>query len=158
MKRAISALCLLLCATASLAKEKPKTTIQVVDTQNSTRQYAYYVPGASGESTTDCSGNATAINLGGAVTTANGRTNCTTTSTPGTPASKVEGYVSDVYVHAIMPDGRHITLWCDGGSGQCVALSAGYYESVIKGNSVWVYSLDLGGKKHKPKYRYVGGW
>jgi|SRR5271157_43057 len=158
MKCATSALCLLLCATASLGKDKPKIRIEVVETQSSTRQYTYYVPGTNGHSTTNCNGNATAIDLGGGVATANGTTNCTTTSTPGRPASTGVGYIPQAHVHAIMPDGTHITLWCQSGFRHCRTLNAGYYTAAIDGNSVWVYGQDLGGKEHKIKYHYVGGW
>lgn len=158
MKRSTAVLCLLLCATASQAKEKPKVRIEVVDTQSSTRQFTYYVPGTNGRSTTNCDDNATAIDLGGGVATANGTTNCTTTSTPGSPASTGVRNIPQAHVHAIMPDGTHVTLWCQSGFRHCSTLNAGYYAAEVDGNSVWVYGRDLGGKEHKVKYHYVGGW
>jgi hypothetical protein len=158
MRRATSSLVFLVLATAALAKDRPRVTIQVLDTDTSTRQYTYYVPGSNGRSTTNCNGNATAVNLGGGVTTANGTENCTTTTTPGTPASTGVGYIPQAHVHAIMPDGTHITLWCQRGFRRCSTLNAGYYSAEIDGNSVWMFGHDLGGKEHKIKYHYVGGW
>jgi hypothetical protein len=159
MKGAISAFCLLLCGTAmSFAKEKPKITIQVVDAQSSTRQYTYYVPGTNGHSETNCDSDATAIDLGGGMATANGTTNCTTTTTPGRSASTGVRYIPQMHVHAITPDGTHITLWCQSGFRRCDNPRPGNYTAEIDGNSVWLYGHDLSGKVHKTKYHYVGGW
>jgi hypothetical protein len=46
-------------------------------------------------------------------TTAN--TDCQTTSTPGQPAYTSHTYIQQEYVHALMPDGQHVTLWCQSG-------------------------------------------
>jgi hypothetical protein len=150
-------LCCLLAASFAVAKDKPRVTVEVVDTQSSVRQYTYYVPGTNGRSTTNCDSNATAYDSG-YTTTANGTTNCTTTTTPGTPATTGVGYIPQEHVHATLPDGRHITLWCQRGFRQCDTLEAGNYEAEIKGDTVWMYGHDLGGKEHKIKYHYVGGW
>jgi hypothetical protein len=156
--RATSSLVLLLVAIAALAKDKPRITIQVVGTDTSTRQFTYYVPGTNAHSNTNCDSNATAIDIGGGMTTANGTTNCTTTTTPGSPASTGVRNIPQAHVHAIMPDGTHITLWCQSGFRRCNTLSAGYYSAQIDGNSVWMFGHDLGGQEHKIKYHYVGGW
>lgn len=158
MKRATSALFLLLLSTIALAKDKPRITIQVVDTQTSTRERTYYVPGTNAQSRTNCDSNATAIDLGGGMASANGTTNCTTTTTPGRPASTGVRYIPQAHVHAVMPDGTHVTLWCQQGFRRCETLNTGSYVAEIDGNSVWMYGHDLSGKEHKVKYRYVGGW
>jgi hypothetical protein len=158
MKARLSLVFLIVATTTLPAKDKPQITIQVVDTDASTRQFTYYVPGTSAQSTTNCNGNATAIDLGGGIATANGTTNCTTTTTPGRPPSTGVRYIPEAHVHAIMPDGTHITLWCQSGFRRCNTLNAGYYTAQIDGNSVWMFGHDLGGKEHRIKYHYVGGW
>lgn len=158
MKRATLIACFLVFALCALAKDKPRITIQVIGTDTSTRQFTYYVPGTNGHSETNCDGNATAIDAGGGVTTANGTTNCTTTTTPGTPATTGVRSIPQAHVHAIMPDGAHITLWCQSGFRHCDTLSAGYYSAEVGGNTVWMFGRDLSGKEHKIKYHYVGGW
>ncbi len=57
-----------------------------------------------------------------------------------------------------MSDGRRITVWCQSGFRRCTTLSPGNYTAEIDGNSLWIYGYELGGKQHKLKYRYVGGW
>lgn len=158
MKRAASALCVLLLSTVTLAKDHPRITIRVVDTQTSTREHTYYIPGTNAQSSTNCDSNATAIDLGGGMASANGTSNCTTTTTPGRPASTGVRYIPQANVHAIMPDGAHITLWCQSGFRRCETLSAGAYAAELDGNSVWIFARDLDGKERKVKYRYVGGW
>jgi hypothetical protein len=158
MRAAALSLVFLIAATAALAKDKPQITIQVIGTDTSTRQFTYYVPGTNGHADTNCNSNATAIDVGGGMTTANGTTNCTTTTTPGTPASTGVRNIPQAHVHAIMPDGTHITLWCQSGFRRCNTLNAGNYSAEIDGNSVWMFGHDLDGKEHKIKYHYVGGW
>jgi hypothetical protein len=100
---------------SATAKDKPRVTIQVIDTQASSREYTYYIPGTNSHSNTNCSGNATTIDLGGGIATANITTDCTTTTTPGSPATTGVGYIPQANVHAIMPNGTHVTLWCQRG-------------------------------------------
>ena len=157
MKRATLVVVFLSFTIAALAKEKERINIQVVGTDTSARQYTYYVPGTAARSQTNCDGNATAVDLGN-VTTANGTTQCTTTTTPGTPATTGVRSIPQAHVHAIMPDGTHITLWCQSGFRHCSSLNPGYYSAEVDGNSVWMFGRDLGGKEHKIKYHYVGGW
>jgi len=158
MKRATSAFCFLLLATAAVGKDKPKITIQVVDTQASERQYSYVVPGTAAQSTTNCNSNATAMAIGDNMTTANGTTNCRTTTTPGRPARTVVNSIPQEHVHAIMPEGTHVTLWCQRGFRQCRYLNPGTYAAQLSGDTLWVYGHDLGGKEHKIKYHAAGGW
>ena len=140
------------------AKATSRIEIEVVDTSTSERQFTYSVPGTAGQSSTTCDSSATAINLGGGLATANGNTNCNTTTTPGAPARTVVRSIPQAHVHAIMPDGTQITLWCQQSFRRCSTLSAGTYPAEVDGNSVWVYGHELGGKEHKVKYHYVGGW
>lgn len=148
----------LLSLNAALAKDKPRIAVEVVETQTTERQVTYTVPGSASHSITNCNGNATAINLGGSMATASGNSNCTTTTTPGRPPRNVVSSIEQTHVRVIMPDGRHATLWCQGGFRSCHTLEAGHYDAQVDGNTVWMYTYDLGGKEHKTKYRYEGGW
>jgi hypothetical protein len=77
------------------------------------------------------------------------------------PGAFPVGGVADIAqenVHVII-DGVHVNLSCQaGGWHKCAGLQPGYYNAEIKGDSVWVYCGDLGGKEHKIKYRNAGGW
>jgi hypothetical protein len=157
MKFAASFLLLICLSVATFAKDKPKITIEVVDSQSSQRQWTQYVPGTNGHSETTCDTNGTALDTGN-VTTVNGTTNCTTTTTPGSPASTVQHSIAQEHVHAIMADGTHITLWCQNGFRRCASLSAGAYSAEVSGNSLFIYAHQLDGKEMKIKYHYVGGW
>ncbi len=149
--------CAVLLTTVARAKDKPRIQIQVVGTQTGERQAAFTIPGTATQSTTNCNGTATATGIGG-LATANGTTNCTTTTNPGVPPRTVVRSIPQAYVHAIMPDGRRITVWCQAGLRRCTTLSPGSYTAEIDGNSLWIYAYELGDKQHKLKYRYVGGW
>jgi hypothetical protein len=141
------------------AKDKPRVTIQVVDTQTSEREFTQYIPGTPSRATTNCDTNATVIGTGGGTATATGSANCTTTTTPGRAPSTVQNSIEQIHVLAIMPDGRHITLWCQPGLRRCSKLTPGSYSAELGGNSVWMQVYELDGRtKHKVKYRYEGGW
>jgi len=157
MKSIMISVYAVLLTTAAQGKDRFKIQIQVVNTQTSQRQAAYTVPGTASQSTTDCSGSATATGIGG-MATATGSSNCATTTTPGLPARTVVGSIPQAYVHAIMSDGRRVTLWCQTGLRRCENLGPGNYAAEIDGNSLWIYSFELGGKRYKIKYRYAGGW
>lgn len=148
MRLLSSALLALLLTTATLAKEKPRITVQVVGTQTSERQYTYQTPGTAGTSTTNCDVNDAAVNTS---------IDCKTTSNPGTSPSNHTRTITQEHVRAIMPDGTHVTLWCQAGFRSCASLRAGYYPAEVKGNTVWMYGHDLSGKEHKIKYKAVGG-
>jgi hypothetical protein len=69
--------------------------------------------------------------------------------------------VPQVHVKAIMPDGRHVILWCQGVFTwtRCKPLGAGSYSAEVSSNSVLVYTYDLSGKEQHPaKYSYAGDW
>jgi hypothetical protein len=167
MKRVILFISL---ATLAFGKDKPTITIQIVDSQSSTRQFSYTVPGSAGTSNTTCNTNGTANTSGNATsygnntsyngsTDLNANTNCTTTTTPGTPPQTYVRNIAQEHVRGIMPDGTHITLWCQAGFRKCVSLSPGNYTAEIDGGSALkIYSYDLAQKVHKIKYRAVGSW
>jgi hypothetical protein len=156
MKRTVITLCLFL-VVSLVAKDWPKIKLQVVASNASERQYTRYVPGTAAHSTTTCDGNATATSVGD-TTTANGSENCATTTTPGRPATTADRSVPQIHVRAIMPDGKHVTLWCQSALRHCEELSADTYDAELDGNSVWVSTYDLQYKMRKAKYGYVGGW
>jgi hypothetical protein len=148
--------CLLLAASA-YATDSKGVTVQVVNTQTSERQYSYYVPGRAGSSQTNCDTNA-AANTYGNSTNVNGTTNCSTTSTPATAPQRIDRSIAQAHVYAIMPNGMHVTLWCQAGFRRCSTLEPGPYTAEIKGNSLWMYTFQLDGKQQKIKYHFVGGW
>ena len=61
-------------------------------------------------------------------------------------------------VHAILPDGTHVTLWCKTSVRHCVSLSPGEYAAEVKGNEAWVHVPKMDGSDDKIKYRSTGGW
>jgi len=140
-------------------KDKPTIEIQVVDTLTSQREYTQYIPGTAGNSTTNCNGNATVYGTGGGNATINGTENCRTRTNPGTAPSTVQRSIEQAHVQALMPDGRHITLWCQQGFRRCAKLTPGSYSAELEGNSVWMKVFDLDGTTtHKIKYHFEGGW
>ncbi|MFZ0868345.1 MAG: hypothetical protein WA182_13850 [Candidatus Sulfotelmatobacter sp.] len=156
-------------AALAFGKDKPTVTIQIVDSQASTREFTYTTPGTEGTSNTTCNTNGTADTSGNATsngdntsyngsTNLNANTNCTTTSTPATPAQAHVISIAQENVHAIMPDGSHVALWCQAGWRRCANLRPGKYTAEIDGGSVRINAFDLSQKVHKIKYKDVGGW
>jgi hypothetical protein len=156
-------------AALAFGKEKPTITIQIVDSQASTRQFSYTTPGSAGTSNTTCNTSGTADTSGNATsyrnntsyngsTNVNANTNCTTASTPATPPQTHVGYIAQENVHAIMPDGSHVSLWCQAGWRRCANLRPGKYTAEIDGGALRIYAFDLSQKVHKIKYKDVGGW
>ena len=148
---------------AAFAKDKPKITIEVVNSETSQRQYTYTTPGRNGASQTNCNTNGTTH---GTVTdygvgptqinaNTNANTNCTTTTTPSTPPQTNVRSITQEHVSAILPDGRQVTLWCQEGFRHCDNLLPGKYEAEIDGNALFVFVHDLSGKEHKIKYKAV---
>jgi hypothetical protein len=120
------------------AGAKDKIIIEVVDSQPVSNQYTYSTP-----QVTAPVGNMTVTR----------------------PSEQRTGYTSEMYVHAIAPGGRHITLYCQATVSQwtgkhtaCRGAEPGRYEAEISGDSVVLFGRDLGGKEHKMKYRYAGSW
>lgn len=123
------------------AKDHAKVTVEVVDSEASERKVARFIPGTNTQSSTTCFGYT-----------------CSTTTTPGQAPRVVHGAIPQVHVRAVMPDGRHVTLWCQSGLRKCENLAAASYEAEVDGDNLWIISADLAGKPRKLKYRYVGGW
>ena len=144
------------------ANTQGRIRIQVVTSESAQRDLTYADPGSPERSTTHCNSDssASAIGLGGVATAQeSGTTNCTTITRPATPPSTVViGSLRQAHVHAIMPDGTHVTLWCEKGFRDCRTLSAGFYFAEVKGNTVWMHGADLSGKEHRIKYRLAGSW
>ena len=162
MRRLSTTLVVLCLASAAFAKDKPRVTVRVVDTETSERQSSYIVPGTDAKSTTTCDKSASQT----VYTKDNGRTTkeavdsdststCTTVARPATPATTQVRSIRQENVEAIMEDGTHVTLWCQAGFRQCVSLKAGSYSAEVDGNTVWMYLRDLSGKEHKIKYKAV---
>jgi hypothetical protein len=162
MRRISTTLVVLCLASAAFAKDKPRVTVQVVETETSERQSSYVVPGTESKSTTTCNKSASET----VYAKDNGRTvkeavdtdstsTCTTTARPATPPTTQVRSIRQENVEAIMADGTHVTLWCQAGFRQCISLKAGYYSAEVDGNTVWMYIRDLSGKEHKVKYKAV---
>ncbi|MHB1938587.1 MAG: tetratricopeptide repeat protein [Acidobacteriaceae bacterium] len=148
---------------AAFAKEKPRITIQVVNSEATQRQYTYTTPGRKGTAQTNCTTNGTTngtINDYGVGpiqtnSTGNANTNCTTTTTAATPPQTYVRSIAQEHVSAILPDGRQVTLWCQQGYRRCDDLQPGSYEAEVDGNSLFVFVHELSGKERKIKYRAV---
>lgn len=162
MRRITGALMLVLLAGAAVAKEKPRVTVQVLETETSEREYTRTVAGTPGVSKTSCNssenqtvyGKSTGKTVKGAVNT-NSSTNCTTVSQPATPPSTQMRSVTQQNVRAVMADGTQVTLWCQAGLRKCVALQPGNYSAEVDGNTVWIFVRELSGKENKIKYKAV---
>lgn len=152
---------ILLCSVGVFAGEKPRINIQVVGTEDGQRQYTYTVAGTPAQTTTSCNtdANKTEYNTRNVSDTSiSGNTTCTTTSQPATPPTTQVRSVKQEDVHAVMPKGEHVTLWCQAGLRRCDSLPAGSYSAEVKGNTVWIYVADLDGTEHKVKYKAAGTW
>jgi len=58
-----------------------------------------------------------------------------------------------------MPDGNHVTLWCqEGWRRHCASLQPGNYDAEVKGDAAGIHTHDLSGKVRKVKDHAVGGW
>jgi hypothetical protein len=148
---------------ASFAKDKPRITIEVVNSETSQRQYTYTTPGRKGTSETNCTTNGTTngtINDYGVGpiqtnSTGNADTNCATTKTAATPPQTHVSSITQEHVNAILPDGRQVTLWCQEGFRHCDNLLPGKYEAETDDNALFVFVHDLSGKERKIKYKAV---
>ena len=161
MRRSALISMVLLCSLAAVAGEKTRINIQVVGTQDGRRQYTYTVAGTPAQTTTHCDTNAnkTEYNSRNVTdTSVTGDTTCTTTSKPATPPTTEVRTIAQEDVHAVMPNGAHVTLWCQAGWRRCDSLPEGSYSAEVKGNTVWIYVADLDGSEHKVKYKAAGTW
>lgn len=156
LKRISSALVVLFFASGALPKENPRITIQVVGTQTSEQRYTNTTPGSLITSQTACSPNRNGSVTGPMVDPASTQL-CTTTSQTGAPPVTLVNSMKEEHVRAIMPDGTHVTLWCQAGLRRCDSLRPGNYSAEVKGNTVWMYPHDQAGKEHKIKYKALRG-
>ena len=149
---------------AVFAEDKPTFRIEVLGTDAWRRDFAIRHAGTNGTANTNCdtngSVNSTTIgeNTNGSV---NATTNCTTTTKPGSPAYVTHSSIQQESVHAIFPNGQHVTLWCQAGFRKCANLAAGKYEVEPDGDKavrIYVYSLVSQKLMGKMKYRVIGGW
>jgi hypothetical protein len=126
-------------------------TITVAGTDSSDKVQTHVTPGRT---STDCQ--ATAISTADRKTTSSNQTKkCTTTTSPAETRTVV---IPQQNVRAIMPDGSHVTLWCQAALRHCVALAAGDYQAEVKGNVAWVHVPKLDGTDDRLKYKAQGGW
>jgi hypothetical protein len=154
MKRSV--LLIFLFASALLAKDKGAIiNVQVLSTEAWTRTVTIHHPGTAGSSKTDCSTNGTASDPAGTGTaTINASTDCTTTTTPGTAPHTTAREFQQETVHAVLPDGRQVALWCQKGFRDCRNLSEGTYKAQIEGSSIlWIFVPQLDKTEKKIKYR-----
>jgi hypothetical protein len=139
-----------------LAKDKGAIiSIQVLSTEAWIRTVTVHHPGTAGTAKTDCSTNGTASDPGGTGTaTINASTDCTTTTTPGTSPHTTTREIQQESVHAVLPGGRQVTLWCQKGWRDCRNLSEGNYKAQIEGSStLWIFVPQLDNTEKKIKYR-----
>lgn len=163
MKRTFVVAMLFALALAALAKDKETIQIEVVGTDAWQRDVAIHHAATAGTSDTNCNtnGSVDATTYGNTTTgSVNASTNCTTTSTPGTPAYTTHRAIQQESAHAIL-NGQHVTLWCQAGFRKCANLAAGLYTAEADGDKavrIYVYSIISHKLMGKMKYRLVGGW
>ena len=141
---------LMVASVIAVCKDKPVITIQVVSTDAPVRDVAIHHAATAATSTTNCNTNGntngTATTYGNTTTVdanTTAYTQCNTNIDPGRPAYTSHMYVQQEYVHAIMPDGQHVTLWCQAGFRKCASLAAGTYQAEADGDKavrIYVYS------------------
>ncbi len=145
------------------AKDQPTFQIEVLGTDAWQRDIAIQHAGTAGTSNTNCdtNGNVNTSTYGNMTNgNVNATTNCTTTSTPGTPAYTTHAAIQQESVHAIL-NGQHVMLWCQAGFRKCANLTPGTYTAEPDGDKavrIYVYSLISHKLMGKIKYRLVGGW
>jgi len=147
-------------------KEKPTIMIQVVDTNTWQRDVAIHHAGTASRTNCDTTGNTngTIYDPGGSTSTINATTNASTncTTTPGSPAYTSHREIRQETIHAIMPDGTHVVLWCQAQWRKCASLAPGTYQAEPDGNTalrLYVYSLvDKTKLVGKIKYHVADTW
>jgi hypothetical protein len=168
MRKLLIVILLIIATTAWAKKEKSLLTIEVVKADASVRDISVYHNATSGKATTNCDTNG---NVNGTATTygdttsisgtTSANTTCQTKVDPGQPAYTSHTYIEQEHVHAIMPGGQHVTLWCQVGFRKCAELAPGTYQAEADGDKairLYVYSLVSHKLMGKMKYRVVGSW
>lgn len=148
------------------AGDKSTVTIQVVDSNTWEKDVAVRHAGTASRTNCDTTGNTsgTIYDTGGSTSTVSATTNATTncTTTPGSPAYTSHTQIRQESIHAVMPDGTHVLLWCQAGFRKCASLAPGTYRAELDGKSavkLYVYSLlDKTKMIGKIKYRASGTW
>ena len=154
---------MMVCSIAAFAKEKETIQIEVVGTDAWQRDVAIHHAATSGTANSNCNtnGDINATTYGdNTYGSVNSTTNCTTTTTPGTPAYTTHYAIQQQSVHAIV-NGQHVTLWCQVGFRKCAGLQPGTYTAEIDGDKalkIYVYSLTSHKLMGKMKYRVAGSW
>jgi hypothetical protein len=147
---------LFLSSAALFAKNKGEViTIQVLTTDAWSRAITIHHSGTDGTARTNCDTNGSVSDSAGTGTVnVNATTNCTTTNTPGTAAYNTTKNIQQETVHAVLPDGRQITLWCQKALRACMSLPEGSYRAQIEGGStLWVFVPQLDKSEKRMKYR-----
>jgi len=83
--------------------------------------------------------------------------NCSTVEHPATASTVVTQTFYQVWLNTVIGDHR-VKLWCTKMYRDCRDLSAGSYPGEIKGDSVYLDTINLEGKKKRIKYKAVGSW
>ena len=152
------------------AEKKPQFVLEVVKAVQTEKSRSYYVPGTPSRSNTTCNGASTDSG-----TTSNLNADCTTTTTPGNAPRSGTRLTYSEDMRVIMPDGSHLTLWCQEGFRTCIHLGPGKYSAERESDTVWVYctyadqenwdetGMSPGQRKanhvlERVKYRVVGTW
>ena len=127
---------LAVCTIPIFAKDKPTFQIEVLGTDAWQRDLAIRHAATNGTSNTSCNTNGS-VNTTTYGDNTNGNvyatTDCTTTTTPGTPAYTTHQAIQQESVHAIM-NGQHVTLWCQVGFRKCANLAPGTYTAEADGD------------------------
>lgn len=156
MKKAILFFLLVSFSLSLFAKDKGEViTIQVLSTDSWNKMVTVHHGGTQGTSSTDCNTNGSVSDPAGTGTaTVNATTNCSTTTTPGTQPYTTTRAIQQESVHAVLPDGRQVTLWCQKGWRSCMNLSEGSYKAQVEGGStLWIFVPQLNNTEKRVKYR-----
>lgn len=163
MKCGFATVACLILPLMAFAKDHPTFQLEVIGTDAWQRDIAIRHAATAGSSDTNCNtnGSVDATTYGNTTTgNVNATTNCTSTTTPGSPAYTTHHAIQQESVHAIL-NGQHITLWCQAGFRKCANLTPGTYTAEADGDKavrIYVYSLITHKLMGKMKYRVAGGW
>lgn len=170
MKTTRCMLLIVLLPSIGYAGQRPQFVLEIVKTTQTELASSYYTPGTPSQSHTSCNG--TSVNSGSTGTL---DADCTTTTSPGTPARSGTRYSYSEDMRVIMPDGSHLMLWCRAGYRTCLHLAAGRYTAERDKDTVWIFctfadqdswnetGMSPGQRKanhvvERIKYRVVGTW
>jgi hypothetical protein len=164
MKSTACIVVIMVCSIGGFAKDKPTFQIEVIGTDAWQRDLAIHHAGTNSTSSTNCdtNGNVNTTTVGDYTNgSVNATTNCTTSTTPGTPAYVTHRSIQQQSVHAIFPNAQHVTLWCQAGFRKCANLAPGSYTVEPDGDKavrIHVYSIVSHKLMGKMKYRVIGSW